>query len=120
MTNPQPFPPQVPVVPGLLVLLSTVAAFSSHAAFGAPGDQPLPLLALGCLAAFGAGTLRKGSPYAVGFAALAGFPIEATIDLVLRGGHSLLPFEFGLYAVYGLIGVLAARLGRTAGVIASR
>jgi len=120
MTQPPPIPPPVPLVPGALVLFSTAAAFASHAAFGSPGDQPLPLLALGCVAAFGAGTLRKGSPYAVGFAALAGFPIEATIDLVRHGGHSLLPFEFGLYAVYGLIGVLAARLGRTVGVVASR
>jgi hypothetical protein len=121
MTQPPPISPQVLLVPGLLALLNTVVAFASHAEFGTPGDHPLPLLVLGCLAAFGAGARCKDSPYAIGFAALAGFPIEATIDLMRHGQHSLeLPFEFGLYAVYGFLGAIAARLGRTVGVTASR
>ncbi len=112
---PPPIPRGAVVVPWLLALFSTLAAFACHARFGAPGDHPALLLGLGCVVAFAVGAMRTTSAFVLGFTALAGFPIEATIDLLWHGGHSLLPIEFGLYAVYGLLGVLAARLGRAAG-----
>lgn len=117
--QPPPIPRRAPLVPWLLALCSTVAAFASHAWSGAPGDHPVPLLVFGCALAFGVGAMRMARPFVVGFAALSGFPIEATLDLLRHGGHSMLPFEFGLYAVYGLLGVLAARLGRTVGTAVS-
>lgn len=110
----QPTPPRRHgfAVPCSLAILSTAIAFASHAMFGAPGDHPIPLLALGCLLAFAAGAVRNATLLATGLASLAGFPIEAAVDIVLHGGHNLLPFEFAIYAVYGLLGVLAARFGR--------
>lgn len=106
--------------PAACALLSTAAAFASHARFGAPGDQPLPLLGFACSLAFAVAALRRATPVAIGLAALAGFPIEAAIDLVLHGGHDLLPLEFAFYGAYGLLGVLAAHLGWALGVAVTR
>jgi peptidoglycan/LPS O-acetylase OafA/YrhL len=102
-------------LPWILAAISTAAAFASHALFGAPGDHPLPLLGFGCLVAFVGGSARRTGPVLVGLAALAGFPVEALVDLLLRGGHSLLPFEFIFYALYGGAGVVAAFVGRAVG-----
>ena len=41
---------------------------------------------------------------------MAGFPIWALFDLLLHGGHSMLPFEFAIYAVYGGVGVAVASI----------
>ena len=46
----------------------------------------------------------------LGLASMAGFPVGALIDLAMHGGHNLLPFEFALYAVYGLLGVVVAAI----------
>lgn len=99
-------------MPGALVAVSTTAAFASHAMFGAPGDQPVFLLGVGCVLSFAVGSLRKARPVVAGFASLAGFPLEAIVDLALHGGHNLLPFEFAFYAIYAGLGALAAVLGR--------
>jgi peptidoglycan/LPS O-acetylase OafA/YrhL len=114
----QNYPPMPPPHRGLLgagalVAVSTAAAFTSHAMFGAPGDHPLFLLVVGCVLAFAVGSLRKAPPVVAGFASLAGFPIVAIVDLARHGGHSLLPIEFAFYAIYAGLGVLAAVLGRT-------
>ena len=116
--NPSPLLPRPRhrfLVPGVLLAISTGAAFASHAMFGAPGDHPVFLLVVGCVLAVAVGTLRMAPPVAAGFASLAGFPIEAIVDLALHGGHNLLPFEFLIYAAYGFLGVLLAKLGRAVG-----
>jgi len=117
-------PPSTPattaIVPWLLVAVSTAIAFVSHQLAGPPGDHPIALLAIGCAIAFVVGATRKMSPIVAGLASMSGFPVEATIDLCLHGGHDLLPVEFAFYAAYAAIGVLAAVLGRaTTRVLAS-
>jgi peptidoglycan/LPS O-acetylase OafA/YrhL len=98
----------------VVAIVSTLTAFVSHASVGPPSDHPEALLFAGGILAFAVGALRKLPAVVVGFAALAGFPIEATVDLVRHGGHDLLPFEFAFYAAYGLLGAVAARLGQAA------
>jgi len=95
----------------VLAAISTAAAFASHAWFGAPGDHPLAMLATGCALACTVGAARLARPFAAGCAAMAGFPIEAAVDLLRHGGHSLLPIEFAVYGLWGLLGVGAATLG---------
>lgn len=95
-----------------LVALSVLAAFVIAASQSRPlGDEPLVMLVVGGLLAFGAGGLRLARSMFVGFAAMAGFPIWAVVDLARHGGHNLLPFEFGIYALYGAIGVAVAAVG---------
>jgi len=107
-------------LPWILAAISTAAAFASHGLFGAPGDHPFPLLGFGCLVAFAVGAARRTRPMLVGLAALAGFPVEALIDLLLHGGHNLLPIEFAVYALYGGAGVGAAFVGRALGAARTR
>ncbi len=99
-----------------LLLLSVLAAFVIAAGQSRPlGDEPLVMLVVGGLLALFAGGLRLARPMFVGFAAMAGFPVWAVVDLARHGGHNLLPFEFGIYAVYGAIGAAAAAIGRRLG-----
>jgi hypothetical protein len=76
------------------------------------GDQPLTMLACGCVLACIAGGVVRRSSLALGVAATAGFPLSAIVDLLLHGGHSLLPIEFAFYAAYAGIGALCALAGR--------
>jgi hypothetical protein len=92
-------------------IASTVGAFVISGSQQRPlGDDPLAMLALGCLLAMTCGALSRGRPVLLGFAAMAGFPVWAVVDLVRGGDHSLLPVEFAFYAGYGLIGAAAAAL----------
>ena len=112
-SNPEPPAPGSvgPLVPGLLVVLSTSLAVIQTQNGKAPGDEPGRLLGLGCAMAFLAALFPRSSPVPIGLAALSGFPIGAAINLALRGGHNLLPFEFAFYAGYMAIGVGTATPG---------
>jgi hypothetical protein len=102
--------------PIVLALFSTALAVALHEGTGAPGDHPLTLLIIGCVTAFAVGASGIAPGIHVGLAALAGFPLEAILDLALHGGHTLLPFEFAFYGLYLALGVAAALLGRSIGV----
>lgn len=79
------------------------------------GDEPVPMLLLGALLAFAAGALDRRRPVRLGMAAMGAFPVVAIVDLVRHGGHSLLPFEFGIYGLYAAVGVGCALCGRGLG-----
>lgn len=98
------------LVLGTSTVISTAAALWLQAMGGAPGDFPLPLLGLGCLLAVS--FCRLAPALHLGLAAMSGFPIGATIDMILHGDHNLLPFEFALYCVYMGIGVGVASAGK--------
>lgn len=55
----------------------------------------------------------------LGLVSMAGFPVWALVDMLMHGGHSLLPIELAFYAVYGGLGVgvaaIAARCVRGGG-----
>ncbi|MFY9343916.1 MAG: hypothetical protein WAT39_15605 [Planctomycetota bacterium] len=96
-----------------------IAVFSSAAAFAieagqvkALGDAPGSMIAVGCLLALVASGLGLASPFLLGPAAMAGFPLGAAVDLARNGGHNLLPIEFAIYAVYAVLGVAVAKVGR--------
>lgn len=91
-----------------IAVVSTVLALRQQRS---PGDDPVPLLAFGCILAAVTSLLRLGPPVLVGLAAMAGFPIGAMIDLILHGGHTMLPFEFFCYALYAAAGVVVAMIG---------
>ena len=91
-----------------IAAVSTILAVEQQRS---PGDHPFPLLAYGCILSALASVLRLGPPVLVGLAAMAGFPIGATIDLILEGGHTMLPFEFVFYAIYAVVGVVVAIIG---------
>ena len=112
-------PLAVPPPASSRVVLAVVGAVSTIVAFvltvlqsQALGDAPVSMLACGSLLAFVAGALCKARALHLGIAAMGGFPIVAVIDLGLHGGHTLLPFEFALYAVYAGIAVVMANAGR--------
>jgi hypothetical protein len=93
--------------------LSTIGAFViSVSQQETIGDDPVLMLVFGSSLAMTSGALSEGDPFHIGFAAMAGFPAFAVVDLVLGGDHSLLPVEFAFYAGYGLIGVAAAALNK--------
>ena len=97
-----------------VALASIVGAFVlAHLQHHPLGDEPLAMLMFGGVLAVVAGALLFGVPRLAGLLAMSGFPVWAAVDLARHGGHSLVPFEFGLYAVYGLIGVGLALLGRS-------
>ncbi len=99
-------------------LAIVLAVQSSLGPKASVADRPwVPLLA-GCALALVAGVLTLAPAKWLGIAALAGFPLWAIGDLVLRPGphdgpeHGLLPFELGIYGVYMVLGVLCAAIGR--------
>lgn len=79
------------------------------------GDEPVPMLILGALLAFAAGALDRRRPVRLGIAAMGAFPVVAIVDLMRHGGHSLLPFEFGIYGLYAAVGAGCALCGRGLG-----
>jgi len=97
------------VAVAIVVALSTAAAFGFEVFQGRHvGDEPVAMILCGCVLAALTAFLRMGHPIHLGLAAMSGFPILAVIDMSLHGGHNLLPLEFAAYAVYGVIGVVAA------------
>lgn len=97
-----------------VALVSIVGAFVLANLQSHPlGDEPLSMLAFGGVLAVVAGALVLPMPRLAGLLAMSGFPVWAAVDLARNGGHTLLPFEFGLYAVYGVIGVGLSLLARS-------
>lgn len=97
--------------------LSALAAASLAAAFVLAalqrhplGDEPLGMLAVALVLAVVGARLRLAAPLRLGIAATLGFPVQALVDLLANGGHTMLPFEFALYAVYALAAAFVARL----------
>lgn len=72
----------------------------------------MAMIVFGCVLAVVSGAPRWGDPRLVGLASMAGFPVCSLVDLVLHGGHNLLPFEFALYAIYAGLAVIAAIVAR--------
>jgi peptidoglycan/LPS O-acetylase OafA/YrhL len=105
----------------VVAAVSTAAAIAIEAVQRQPlGDEPIAMILVGCFLAILTAALRLGHPPHLGLAAMAGFPAWAVIDLVLHGGHTLLPFEFALYAIYGGLGVVAAIVGKALGALTVR
>jgi phosphate/sulfate permease len=53
-----------------------------------------------------------GNPVAIGFGTVAIFPIITLVEAtVYRGSHNLLPFELGMYVIFGLFPIVGALLG---------
>ncbi len=97
----------------IVVVVSTIAGFIIQGLQGeALGEAPQVMMICGWVLAFATGVLRLGRSFAFGIAAMSGFFITATIDLILNGGHTLLPFEFAIYAFYALTGVVVALVTR--------
>ena len=114
-------PPVAPMPKKAIVfvaVLSTIAGFVVQAQqVQVLGDVPGVMLICGWVLAFATGVLRLGHCLFFGAAAMAGFFITAGVDLILNGGHNLLPIEFGFYAFYALSAVVVAFL---TGLLASR
>lgn len=101
------------IIVSIVAGLSTVIAIVLGVVQERPlGDDPVVMIACGCLLAAVAGVLRVGKPVLPGFASMAGFPAWALIDLALHGGHNMLPFEFAFYAAYGGLGVAVAAIAK--------
>jgi len=79
---------------------------------GGLGDHPGLMLCIGAALALAGGLLAAAPAALVGIAAMAGFPVNAVVDLIRGGDHSLLPIEFALYGVYMGLGAVVARVGR--------
>jgi hypothetical protein len=63
-----------------------------------------------------AGALGKAPTVLLGFASAAALPIWSAIDLAMGGqSHNLLPIEWFVYGVYGLVGTAGALIGRNRG-----
>jgi hypothetical protein len=58
------------------------------------------------------GILGTASPWVLGFAAVLTLPAWSATDLILQGGHNLLPAEWFIYGMYGFIGCAGALSGR--------
>lgn len=106
------------LVLGAVSLAIVLAEQSTLAPASSVADRPLVPLLAGCALALVAGVCSRAPAKWLGIAALAGFPLWAIGDLVLRPGphdgpeHGLLPFEFAFYGVYMALGVLCAAIGR--------
>lgn len=65
------------------------------------------------VAGFTAGYFFKYNPWFIGFGLVLIFPACAIIEFVLyRNSHTLIPFEFVMYAIFALAPVAAAYAGR--------
>lgn len=58
------------------------------------------------------GRFGETSPWILGFATILTLPVWSAADLALGGGHNLLPFEWLIYGMYGLVGCAGAWAGR--------
>ena len=80
---------------------------------GVNGTSVAALLGVGVAA----GRFAKSPPFVLGFSSAAILPIWSLFDLALGGqGHNLLPFEWLIYGVYGLVGTAGAIIGRNRGL----
>ncbi|MCB9917610.1 MAG: hypothetical protein H6832_04335 [Planctomycetes bacterium] len=104
--------PKLRVWPILLVaILSVLAGVTIVVAQDRNlGDRPEAMLITGSALAVITTCLGVRPPLLVGCAAMFGFPALAVLDIVWNGGgsHNLLPFEFFLYGLYALAGILVA------------
>jgi len=65
------------------------------------------------LAGFIPGTFGKAHPLLIGLATMALLPIMSLADIVVdQTSHNLLPFEWAIYGVLTVPGILGALLGR--------
>lgn len=115
--SPRPSPGLLALAAASLAVAFVLAAVQRHPL----GDEPLGMLGVAAVLAVVGGRLRLATPMRLGIAATLGFPVQALVDLLANGGHTMLPFEFALYAVYALLAAFLARLvgARAAGAGAS-